>query len=63
MAECTHVWKWLPRPVYYIGLLGYSTRVENAECELCHARTWAHGGMPDARPIVATITPTTGRNV
>lgn len=62
VSGCDHDWRWLPRPVFTLGMLGQRRGAHNVECTKCHARTWAHGTMPDARAILETETPTTERS-
>jgi hypothetical protein len=62
VTGCAHTWRWLERPVYCFGLLGQLTVAYNVRCTDCGERSWQHGTMPDARPILETTTPTTGRS-
>lgn len=62
MTGCEHDWRWLERPVFTVAPLGSLSNAYNVECTNCGAHAWAHGRMPNARPITVTITPTTGRN-
>lgn len=62
MSECKHEWRWLPRPVFHFTPIGQPMDAQNAECVLCGERTWAHGRMPNAKPITVTVSPTTGRS-
>ena len=61
-AACVHDWRWLDRPVFVFQPIGLPMDAYNAECTRCGERCWAHGTMPNAKPITVTLTPTTGRS-
>jgi len=62
MTACEHDWRWLPRPVFTLGMIGQRRGAHNVECAKCGARTWAHGRGPNTPAETIIEPPTTDRS-
>lgn len=61
-TSCEHEWRWLPAPVFTLGMIGQRLGAHNVECDKCGARAWAHGRGPNVPAVTSIQLPTTERS-